>query len=367
MVRPSDFDLRSGFARWPKMQSRYLELCALCFAAGLSAVSLAAQNGSTPTLHVYTNTIQIPVLVLGSDRQPTGLFAGNRFAVSLDSGPKFRATHVRLEGDDPISLAILLDSSGDEKELLPKIGEAIADLAPLSLNSRDHASIYALNCSLIRASEDVPAEEGELKHAVGAALQASKGRERGKRAADCQRHVGFWDSLAYLTHALSGLPGRRVILAVTTGRDRGSKNSWNDLRTYAQSMGVAIFGLRYVPEEPGRFHFLNVSSEDAFNALCELSGGMVLTASRRTEGEELKRFVRLLRGRYIVEFPRPARSMGGIHSLVVTIDKSDAFIRASGISVPIADPALLADPMTVPSDPSRTPEYGKRRVLTTPQ
>jgi hypothetical protein len=130
---------------------------------------------------------------------------------------------------------------------------------------------------------------------------------------------------------------------------------------------VAIFGLRYVPEEPGRLHFLNIGSEDAFNALCELSGGMMLTASRRTEGEELKRFATLLRGRYIVEFPRPAHSTGGAHSLVVTIDKSDAFIRASGISVPIVDPAILADPMTVPSDPSRTPEYGKRSVLKTPQ
>jgi hypothetical protein len=51
----------------------------------------------------------------------------------------------------------------------------------------------------------------------------------------------------------------------------------------------------------------------------------------------------------------------------VTIDKSDAFIRSSGITVPIADPAVLADPMTVPSDPSRTPEYGSRRILTAPQ
>ncbi len=80
-----------------------LWICALCLAVGLSAVSLAEQEGVTPTLHVYTNTIQIPVLVLGSDRQPTGLIGGSRFEVSLDSGPKFRATHVRLEGDDPIS------------------------------------------------------------------------------------------------------------------------------------------------------------------------------------------------------------------------------------------------------------------------
>jgi hypothetical protein len=173
--------------------------------------------------------------------------------------------------------------------------------------------------------------------------------------------------LAFVTHALSTLPGRRVILVLSEGNDKGSKNSWNSLRTYAQASGVAIFGLAYVPEEPGLLHFLNVGYESPFNSVCELSGGMLLTASRRTVARVLKRFTTLLRERYIVEFPRPFKSEGGEHSLVVTIDKSDAFIRSAGITVPIADPAVLADPMTVPSDPSRTPEYGKRRILTAPQ
>ena len=46
---------------------------------------------------------------------------------NIDSGPWFRATHVRQEGDDPISLSILLDVSGDAAELMPKIDDAIAD------------------------------------------------------------------------------------------------------------------------------------------------------------------------------------------------------------------------------------------------
>jgi hypothetical protein len=329
--------------------------------------ALLAQDGATPTLHVYTNTIQIPVLVLGADREPTAPIAPDRFRVSLDDGPKFAATHVRREGDDPISLGILLDVSGQEKELMPKIGEAIAGLAPLSLTARDHVSIYALDCKLFRSSDDVPADQGELKRGVDAALKAWTNRGSGKRGAGCQHPVHLWDALAFVTHALYSLPGRRVILAVTKGNDGGSKHSWNELRTYAQAWGVAIFGLVYVPEEPGLLRYLNVGYESPFDAVCELSGGMLLTASRRTVGQALKRFTTMLRGRYIVEFPRPFHSESGEHSLIVTIDKSDAFIRAAGISVPMADPAVLADPTTVPSDPSHSPEYGKRRILTAPQ
>jgi hypothetical protein len=334
-------------------------------AVGLCGSLAGAQDGATPTLHVYTNTIQIPVLVLGANREPMPPIASSRFKVSLDDGPKFRATHVRPEGDDPITLAILLDVSG--KELLPKMSEAIAVLAPDSLSLRDHVSVYALDCSLIRSLDDVPAEQERLKRGVDAALRAWTDRGGRKRGADCAHPAHLWDSLAFITGALHGLPGRHVILAVTNGNDKGSKHSWSELRTYAQATGVAIFGLRYVPEEPGLLHFLDISSEDAFNSLCELSGGMVLTASKRSEAEVLKRFTSIVRGRYIVEFPRPARSETGEHNLVVSIDKSNAFIRSSGISLPIADPAVLADPMTVPSDPSRTPEYGNRRILTTPQ
>jgi hypothetical protein len=335
-------------------------------AVGSCGKVLCAQDGATPTLHVYADTIQIPVLVLGADRQPTAPVAPGRFKVSLDDGPKFRATHVRLEGDDPISLAILLDVSGKETDLIPKIDEAIAGLEPLSLTSRDHVSIYALECKLIRSLDDAPAGQAELKPGVNAALRSWTNRGSAKRGSGCQNPVHLWDALAYLTYALSSRPGRRVILAVTRGNDKGSKHSWNEVRAYAQATGVAVFGLSYVPEETGHLHFLNIGYEDAFNSLCELSGGMVLTASRRTEADELKRFVTMLRGRYIIEFPRPFHSKGGEHSLTVSIDKSDAFIRSSGITVPIVDPAVLSDPMTVPADPSSTPEYGKRSILTAP-
>src|ERR1700733_6170671 len=352
--------------RW-RVRAARLWVGRVGLAVGLCGNLAGAQDGATTTLHVYTNTIKIPVLVLGAGREPIAPIASGRFKVSLDDGPKFPATHVRLEGDDPISLAILLDVSRKETDLMPKIEEAIAGLAPLSLSSRDHVSVYALDCKLVRSLDDVPAEQGRLKNGVDAALQSWTNRGRSKQRGDCQRPVRLWDALVFLTHALESLPGRRVILAVTNGNDKGSKHSWTELRTYAQSMGVTIVGLRYVPEEVGRLHFLNIGSEGAVNSLCELSGGMVLTASRRTEAEEWKRFTTMLRGRYIVEFPRPFHSKGGEHNLTVTIDKSDAFIRSSGISVPMADPAVLADPMTVPSDPSRTPEYGNRRRLTAPQ
>jgi hypothetical protein len=344
-----------------------IALYALGIAAGLNGTLLVGQDTGVPTLHVYTNTIQIPVLVLGSNRQKIAPIAAKRFNVSFDGGPPFRASHVRVEGDDPISLAILLDMSGSEAQLLPKLAEATAMLAPLSLRPADHVSVYALDCVITRYTNDAPANQARLKAAVGEALQSWIDRGRGRHEAGCEKAVNLWDALALVTNQLSGLPGRRVVLAMSEGVDRGSTYKWNELRVFAQATAVAIFGMRYVPEDPMHLRLKDQPLEDAFDSVCELSGGVVFTASRNDVDHKMTQFVTMVRGRYIMEFPRPYNATKGQHELVVTIDHSDAFIRSTGISVPVANAELLADPTTVRPDPTLAPEEGKRRILMAPK
>jgi hypothetical protein len=342
-----------------------------------SGALLRAQDASTPqdepihTLHVYTNLIQMPTLVLGPYREQIKKpIAESRFSVSIDSGPWFRATHVRLEGDDPISLSILLDVSGDATDLMPRIGDAIAGLVPLSLHPNDHVSVYALDCSLVRSWNDTPAENVGLKAAVDSALQPWTIRRQKKHGPNCRQSVHLWDALAYLIGESYKLPGRRVILVMSDGKDKGSEHSWNDVRAYAQVAGVAVFGVTSVPQYvmgDSRM-FSRLSSESPLPSLCELSGGMVLFTSPLSLEETLRRFTTMLRERYIVEFPRPANSTAGTHDIRVTIAKGEGnFIRSSGISVPLPDAAVLTDPTTVPSDPSLTPEQGSRAPMKKPQ
>ncbi|HEY6414037.1 MAG TPA: hypothetical protein VIX42_10135 [Edaphobacter sp.] len=345
----------------------------LCGLSAWSGVMLVAQNkqtvpdGGVPTLHVYANTIQIPVLVLGADRERIAKpIPASRFWVNFNDGPWFHATHVRLEEDDPISLSIVLDATGGAG-LMPKIDDAIANLAPLSLHAKDHVSIYALDCELTRAANDVPADHLQLKDEVDRALESWTNRSMDKHAAPCRNPVHLWDAMAFISQQLYKLPGRRVILAVTDGNDKGSVNSWNGLRLYDQQAGIAVFGVVPIPRDFGSAYLERWSRENPFQALCELSGGIVVMTKENKLEQTLNRFMTMVRGRYIVEFPRPANSSAGEYGMAVKIDKSnDLFIRAAGISFPVPDAAVRADPTTVPSDPSRAPEIGKRRVLTTP-
>ncbi len=329
------------------------------------------QNEAIHTLHVYANLVQVPTLVLGPHLEQVKTVPESRFSVSIDSGPWFRATHVRLEGDDPISLSILLDAGGDAAELMPKIDDAIAGLAPLSLHPVDRVSIFAMDCSLVRSWDDLPAEKAGLKTAVNHALQSWRDRSGSKHRPACQQPVHLWDALGFIVGELYKVPGRRVVLVVSDGRDKGSKRTWNEVKTYAQATAVTVFGVTYFPQYAasnyGRGGIRKMSSEDPFQMVCQLSGGVVLSTSNAWLEDTLRRFMAMVRGRYIVEFPRPFNSSAGEHTMQVRVEKSGSdVIRSTGIAVPIPDAALLADPTTVRSDPSLAPQEGSRHPLKTP-
>jgi len=347
-----------GGSGWDGVRTRRTALVRACVWGLLIACSVAAQtpeNASSPTLHVYSNLVQIPTLVLRYDHQPLPRIDERRFFVSLDGGPKLQATHARLEGDDPISLAILIDLSGG----YVVADQAIASLARHSLHAKDEVSIYALDCQLIHPADQAATDAATLKQQVDLVLQKSESRNQVDAERRCQNPLNLWDSLATIVQTLSNRPGRRVILAVTDGVDRGSRNSWNALRFFAQTRGVAIFGL----VQPADLKYR--PGEDLFNSVCQLSGGMLLPTSANDLGKQLAWAVKLVRGRYIVEFPRPVTTVGGNHSLEVTISaRRDAFIRPAGSKFPTDDPSILNDPTTIPSDVSRTPQFGDRKVLT---
>jgi hypothetical protein len=347
-------------------------LCAWMIAVGLGRAGMVAQEqeAPTPTLHVYANLIQIPVLVLTSSLGRVAPIAANKFSVSLDDGPLFRATHVRLEGDDPISLAIFLDTGEAQEGLLTKIDEAIAGLAPGSLRTQDQVFLFAMNCSQLRIVKHVRPERESLKHAVDDALQIWTSRAGERHREKCSGGTQLphlRSAMMYAMRTLANESGRRVMLAVTDGNDGGGTHPWDEVRKFAGSSGIAIFGMTYDSVDMGWSVKWAADDNDAFRWMCESTGGLKFQVTKANVSQRMTQFVTELRGRYIVEFPRPYDTTGGEHDLVVKIEKSKFFVRPAGISVPIPDKSTLADPMTVPSDPKLAPELGTKRVMSQTQ
>jgi len=353
----------------------------LLFAAALivhAAVTGAqAQDPAPYTLHVYTSLIQVPALVLSANRKPLPPIPLQNFDISLDAGPTFHPTQMRLEGDDPLSLAILLDASVDQDSMAKNFATALASLSPGFLHPQDHVTVYVMDCVLVRSINDAPATAAVLRGGIVGALAFPTLHGKKSRPA-CGSKLRLWDSITRITMTLSDLPGRRVLLIASDGVDGGSQTKWSDLVHFASLNSVSIFGLRNpdlstisnrMSQRFGRglSGFSTTGQdprEDLFQALCELNGGMILSTRAKDLTRNLESFVTLVRNRYILEFPRANDAPPGPHNIQVTIPKTNAFITTAGVVVPLADPKLLADPNTVPSDPTQV-KFGTRRPLDT--
>jgi hypothetical protein len=337
----------------------------------------AAQDANLPmhTLHVYMDLIQVPALVLDSERGRMKPIPPAEFRVSLDSGPVFRPRRVRQEGDDPITLGILLDPNS-EPTLMPHLDEAVAALAPQSLTVHDHVTIFAMDCGLLRSLDDVPAGAAVLKAGMEGVLKRWREERKVKHAAPCPQRVQLWDAMAFALKKLGESPGRRVLLAVTTGSDGGSRTAWPDLLKFSQLKGVAIFGYALGSARSASFAVMRSRSsagtmmdtgsrEDPFDAICESSGGMIMPADPDFAGKQLVRFTQMVRERYILEFTRPRNDTPGEHNIAISIPRvaPRAYIRSAGVTILVPEGELADDPDTIPRDATDAPEMGKRKAL----
>jgi hypothetical protein len=321
---------------------------------------------------MYLNLEQIPVLVLSSSRTPMKADE-SKFRVSLDSGREFKPDHVRVEGDDPVSFAILIDATKPKSTLLPKISESFAQLAESAFQPSDNVSIYVMSCSLVRTAYNLAPDPASLKRALKNALATAHAAQVDRKQG-CNRGIPLWDSMVVVTRQLQKLSPYRVLIAITDGYDTGSKNSWNQLRLLTQQTSVAVFGVSPVLETPPPAsalesmlpHDLPVNpfhAEDAFDSICQLSGGIQTFTDAKNLGKGLENVLQMVRNRYIVSFSEPGTDQARVHSLAVTLANVDAYVRPAGLSVRLLNPELLADPSTLPSNPTTKPVPGNRKIL----
>jgi len=312
------------------------------------------------TLHVYTNLVQVPTLVLNQDMKPLPLLTKEQFTLSLDSGPKFRPTQIHLEGDDPIVMGFLLDTSGSEEDLIRSASAAIASLATHALKPRDRIAIFAFDCSVVASPRLLDPNPADLRAATEDLLKTTS--MHGRKNSDCYHTGQVWSYMASVVNALSKFPGRRVVVAVTDAFDNKSKVTRAEVQEFATNLSTSIFTVDY----DRRVHnpiddIRNRASRMDVQLITGGTGGLILPTTPTTFADTLKNIVTLLRGRYIIEFPRPSNTSTGTHIIDVKVPKKDAVVLSAGVSVPLPSDKELNDPDNVPSDPTRAPTVGTQK------
>jgi hypothetical protein len=340
-----------------------------------SADTPPPDENATMTLHVYTNLIQIPVLILGPRLDIAPRFDPKQLIVTVGDAKPFHPVHARPQGDDPVALAILLDVSDTESRVLPELGSAFGKLAR-SLHPQDRVAVYALDCKLTRVSDFAPPDAALLRTAGDNARKAATPRTDSHHR-NCNDTLRLNDSLVALTDQVWEQTGRRVILAISRNADKGSIASDEIVHEAATGRGTAIFGISpYAPEvnymSPRRGMSAQITAPapappQRFELLCENTGGMVRMATQDTLSSMLQLFIRNLRERIVIEFPRPKNTVPGTQIISVMLPNSDAFIRSAGVTVPLPSAHTLADPNTIHPGEDPPPDTAPPPVPDAPQ
>lgn len=333
----------------PSVRCATLCLGALAVVASLSTSCLRAQAqspqtaqqpsprehsdytlGPAYTLHLSTRVVQIPTIVDPVSRHPLPELVPQQFNIKINSGPTFHPDRVRREGDDPITLAILLDVSGDQSHMLPDFSKSLNNWITTSFKPQDHISTYALDCGIIRTDSYEPPNPALLQQGFDAALNASAIHGTKTHSA-CGNSLHLWDAIKYVMDELSQLPGRRVLFVASNGYDGGSKLDPNAVSIAATTDAVTVFGVSLLSS-------LAPESGEFWQSFCKSTGGIAFGDTADFLPKVLTHFIDVLRKRYILEFTMNDDPKSGRDIVYVTVPKIAADIQTSGLSVPLPDP-----------------------------
>lgn len=369
------------------MISRALSAARLfCLLSAVLIVSpLLAQQDDTPpppsdlpteTLHVYTNRMQFPTLLIDKHERSVAHPKLKDFDISLDSGKPFHPSGMHVEGDDPLAIAVLLDLSGGEEEIIKDLPDSLAALVPQSLHSQDHLYFYALDCRLIALPAPVAADASAIRS--GLATISSAPVHGTSQQNSCPAHPRLWDAITSISNDLAPLRARHVLLVVSRTKNRDSATSRAEMDHAINFDGVSVFVVRDIIEYYAD-HGIHtaVTGEVRANAhnptfalteeaetvdLCLRSGGFVVNTIPGTLTDRILELITLLRGRYVLEFARPDKNFVGWHSMQVSV-AGVPITLATGTSAPVADMSVLESPNTVPVSSSPA-SVGDRHILT---
>jgi hypothetical protein len=325
-------------------------------------------------LHAYTDLLRVPALVVDRKDMPLGSLNLQSFQLQIDSGPRFRPTAFHMEDNEPLNLALVLDASGAESDLLKQLPLTPGNGLPTTLLPHDTYSVYAFDCHVIRSARAMPYPEAATRKSVTQALDAPVLFDTRGRCHDRKR---LWDAMQIAADDLAAQPGWRIMLVLSDGEDSGSSAKWATLRDTVIHSSIAIFSLhdRYTFHDPGSAYYAgsrsrgfggSISADSTENLFAELvgrSGGEILPATVKDLGQKLDHVLALVRSRYILQFSRPLNMESGLHHLDVHTSAHGAIVLASGVSVPARDPSILRDPTTVPTDASKLPVPGNRKPM----
>jgi VWFA-related protein len=307
------------------------------FAVLLVAGALLAQNKPAEDLPPPISVDVDVVNVLASVRDKKGGLIGNLnkddFTI-LENGKPQAIKYFARETDLPLTIGLLVDVSGSQRNLIDVERRAASEFFGNVLRKKDMAFLISFG------------EESELlQDYTGSARLLNEGLNRLRVSsgvsglhpgpvptASQPRGTVMYDAV-YLSanEKLRTEVGRKVLVLITDGVDQGSRMSRNQAIESAQKADAVIYSIYYVDQMAygGRFGF-GGGGEGDLRKMSEETGGRVYKVDRKNSLESIfKQLQEEMRSQYAIGYtPGDSRKDGGYRQLEVKVAGKDMRVQA---------------------------------------
>lgn len=300
-------------------------------AIGFAAAVLFAQTPQTPAdasqnLRVDVRLVNVYVTVIdGSGRYVQGL-KKNDFLVEED-GRRQTLTHFDHNQDTPVSVGIVLDTSGSMRLKLDTATDAV-DRFIRTIHADDDIFLMAFDTDTYLL-QDFTSDRSKLRKAL--------------RYAESEGGTALYDALERAMRKIkSGANNKRALLLITDGQDTSSQASFEEVRQRVRESELLVYSLGISPADDfqfnnnnrGRFGGRDTVDMNVLKTLGSDSGGRAYPVSDDMLGGKNSQFdfilaqiAEELRSQYTLAYYAPHPDDGQFHNIRVTT-RFGYFVRA---------------------------------------
>lgn len=189
------------------------------------SVDDAAVIGAAAAEQVAVNLVQVQAVVTSRSGQPLSGLERDDFEIT-QAGKRQEIDRFYLADDVALSVALLVDTSGSMVPVWQQTLAAARGFLRATLIPRDRALMVTFD------------ERVRLAHALSPDVTASIDSLADVRPGGA---TALYDSMLFALLQLTGVPGRRALVAVTDGADFGSRSQPEQVARVAQRLGIPIY------------------------------------------------------------------------------------------------------------------------------
>lgn len=235
--------------------------------SGEEVADFWSTNGDVHVESMEVRTVPLYVSVVDGNGQTRDDVTKDLFKV-IDNNTEGKILEFGKAFDQPISIALLLDSSASMTYELPNVTKAAQNFVQRTLKPGDRCAVYAVR--------DVPRRAQELTTDTPAVMKAMSSLQPGGQTA-------LYDAIEAAIRDLKNEKTRRAIIALTDGGDTSSIASFAELDRVATEAGIPLYFIAYDTGDP-----TEKDEIDRLNYLAGQTGGFVVTATAEQHNLQAK-------------------------------------------------------------------------------